>query len=109
MKYHKIRNVEKSVCTCEQMLAYNFASERYMPFAKKYKAQTCGVHRSEIVFKFVDFCMNEIRTHENIYKKYDLDSIQCALNAGAENYLASDYHIACSYEEVGKMFPAYYL
>lgn len=109
MKYHKIRNVEKSVCTCEQKIAYNFAFANYHSFAKQYKLQVCGIHRSEIAQEFVNFCMKSIRTYENICKKYDLDSIFCALNAGAENYLSGDRHIAASYEEVGKMFPAYYL
>lgn len=25
LKTHKIRNVKKAVCTCEQMIAYNYA------------------------------------------------------------------------------------
>lgn len=109
MKYHKIRNVDKSVCTCEQMIAYNAAVRHYDLFDKKYKAQTVQIHKSEIAREFVDFCMKVITSDEKIVAKYDIDSIFCALNAGAENYLAADYHIFARHDEVGKMFPAYYL
>lgn len=109
MKYHKIKNVEKSVCTCEQKIAYNVAFSNYDLFQKQYKAQVVQIHKSDIAFEFVNFCMRQIMRNESIAKKYNIDAIQCALNAGAENYLSAKYHILSSYEEIGKMFPSYYL
>ena len=77
MKYHKIRNVDKSVCTAEQKIAYNAAF--YHTF-----------------------------DYRETWKKYDIDAIQAALNAGMENYF-NGCSILSSYEEIGKTFPALYL
>ena len=109
MKYHKIRNVPLEVCTAEQMIAYNAAFASRDLFVKQFKAQVVQLHRGDICLEFVRFCLNKLKQNEKILKKYDIDSIQCALNAGAENYLDSNNSILSSYEEVGKMFPAYYL
>lgn len=113
MKYHKIRGVEKSVCTCEQKIAYNVAflekDSCVRNFKKEYNAQVVQIHKTDIAHEFVRACMKRLSFDEKIKEKYDMDAIQCALNAGAEKYLASKYSILTSYEEIGKMFPAYYL
>lgn len=109
MKYHKIRGIDKSVCTCEQKIAYNVAFANYDLFANMYNAQVVQIHKTDIAFEFVEFCMRQIKRNESIVQKYNIDAIQCALNAGSENYLSANYHILLSYEEIGKMFPAYYL
>lgn len=41
--------------------------------------------------------------------KYNLDAIQCCLNAGLHDYLYGNSHILNNYEDVGRMFPACYL
>ncbi len=37
MKYHKIPNVEKSVCSAEQMIAYNIAFRLHISYADQFK------------------------------------------------------------------------
>lgn len=37
MKYHKIPNVEKSVCTAEQMIAYNIAFRLHISYANQFE------------------------------------------------------------------------
>lgn len=109
MEYHKIRGIDKSVCTCEQKIAYNAAFANYDLFANIYKAQVVQIHKTDIVFEFVQFCMRQIKRNVSIVQKYNIDAIQAALNAGGEKYLSADHFILSSYEEIGKMFPAYYL
>ena len=40
--------------------------------------------------------------------KYNIDAVQCCLNAGLQNFLEKPF-IALNYEEVSAAFPAYYL
>ena len=109
MKYHKIRGIDKSVCTCEQKIAYNVALSNYDLFANLYNAQVVQIHKTDIVFEFVQFCMRQIKRNESILQKYNIDAIQSALYAGSEKYLSTNNCILSSYDEIGKMFPAYYL
>lgn len=99
MKYHKIRNVDLTVCTAEQKIAYNLAWQ-YRDYVLSGKFSSYAEAAQEL---------------SNIYKRtekkpgqYDIDSIFCALNAGLEEYCKRPF-IACSYSEVGKAFPAHYL
>lgn len=109
MNYHKIKNVEKTVCTCEQKIAYNVALQNVDLFQKQYKAQVVQIHKADIAHEFVQFCMKCVQRNEKICRKYDIDAIFCALRAGAEDYLASACPVLSSYDEIGKMFPANYL
>lgn len=109
MKYHKIRNVPLEVCTCEQKIAYNVAFSNYDMFSREYKSQLVQIHKTDIVFDFVQFCIRQIMRNKNITEKYNIDAIYCALNAGAENYLSTNCHVLTSYKKIGEMFPALYL
>lgn len=112
MKYHKIPKVEKSVCTAEQKIAYNYAStyaDRYRDTWKNTADQYCEFQKSEFVHEAVEWCMKLMRDNAEIQRKYDIDAIFCALNAGMRNYFEAKYSILTSYEEIGKMFPANYL
>ena len=101
MMYHKIRNVEKSVCTAEQKIAYNCA---FLIFEdNKDKARSVlAYHETRAIAEHI----------ERLAKsgcKYNLDAVQCALNAGLHDYIFGKYHILNSYEDIGKAFPANYL
>ena len=112
IKYHKIPKVDKSVCTAEQMIAYNYAfayADRYRDTWKKDKDKYCNFQRQEFIHEAIAFCMKMIMTSEKVKAKYDIDGIQAALNAGMENYFENKYSILTSYEDVGKIFPANYL
>ena len=85
-KLHKIPGVDKSVCTAEQMIAYNFA--------QTYKDMGG------------DWCATFARKHmqdKKEFDKYDKDVI-CHLIAThkGKTYFSS---IASSYADVGKFFP----
>lgn len=111
-KYHKIRGIEKSVCTAEQMIAYNVAHNytyKYRETWKKTKDNHDRLVQKDFIFEAINLCMKMIMDNETICKKYNIDAIQAALNAGMENYWNSKYSIFTNYEDVGKMFPAYYL
>lgn len=110
MKYHKIKNVPLSVCTAEQKIAYNLAFSWHEITKKNYNKMPCAFQKNEVIYHFIR-TMIECYKSAYDYKpgKYDIDAIFCALNAGFEKYINSDYSILNSYEEIGKMFPAYYL
>lgn len=111
LKYHKIRNVEKSVCTAEQMVAYNAAwriCERFDARRqwKNESAEVSGMARVDYIMQLVRHCMKEISYDSKIMEKYDADAIESALRNGMKNYLESKKAIFTSYEEIGKIFPA---
>ena len=98
MKFHKIRGIEKSVCTAEQKIAYNYAFADY-EWAMKSDME---------LWQYLDKVANRIKANEKIMKKYDIDAIIHCLRQGFINFCKSKYHILTSYEEIGKMFPSLY-
>ena len=112
MKYHKIPRVDKSVCTAEQKIAYNYAETYCYEYRKTWKESAhkyFGFQRKEFIAEAVAWCMKLMKNNKKIVEKYDLDAIQSALNAGMENYFNGAYGILGSYEEIGETFPALYL
>lgn len=99
MKYHKIKGVDKSVCTAEQKIAYNLA------FANREYVIRAGYDTATAANKIV-----ELYKSGYDYKpgKYDIDAIFSALLAGLKNYCERPF-IATDYETIGKAFPALYL
>lgn len=111
MRYHKIRNVDLTTCTAEQMVAYNFAFMlRDLKFYAEYKTQVIQLHKSNIIGEAVQFASKWLCDEkERFEKKVDIDATICALRAGLENYFNRDYSIIASYAEIGQTFPALYL
>lgn len=110
MKYKKIRGIDKSVCTAEQMIAYNLAwayAGKYRDTWKKSAEKYSRIAQTEFIHEAVQWCMKF--ADDKIRAKYNVDAIQSCLNAGMENYFNGKYRILSSYEEIGKTFPAYYL
>lgn len=99
MKYHKIKGVDKSVCTAEQKIAYNLA------FAYREYVMRAGYDTATAANKIV-----ELYKSSYDYKpgKYDLDAIFSALLAGLKGYCKHPF-IATDFETIGKTFPALYL
>ena len=108
MKYHKICNIPMNICTCEQKIAYNLAFAHAHIFRKAYNLSPMQFQKCEVIHEAVEFCMKMWGYNDKAYK-YDTDAIFCALNAGIENYIANNCPILASYENIGEMFPAYYL
>lgn len=99
MKYHKIKGIDKSICTAEQKIAYNLA------FANKDFVMRAGYDVPTAAHKIVELYQNGYD-----YKpgKYDIDAIFSALLAGLKDYCEHPF-IATDYETIGKAFPALYL
>lgn len=98
MKFHKIRGIEKSICTAEQKIAYNYAFSDYV-----------WVTKSNMELRqYLDNVASRIKADEKIMNKYDIDAIIHCLRNGFVNYCKAKYHILPSYEEIGKMFPSLY-
>ena len=110
VKYHKIRNVDKHICTVEQKIAYNIAFTLHINIEDQYRKLL-----SRSVIAAEDFLYQVIQMEINSFKvnypnsRYDIDGIFSALRAGLADYLMSDHHIFSDYKECGKAFPAYYL
>lgn len=97
MTFHKIRGIEKTICTAEQKIAYNYASADYD-----------WAMRSDMeLWQYLDNVANRIKADEKM-KKYDIDAIIHCLRNGFIDFCKSKYHILTSYEEIGNMFPSLY-
>lgn len=109
MNYHKIRNIEKSVCTCEQMIAYNIAFDAHISFGDKYQkaVEVSAICADEALHDIIQREMNIWKRNE-ASKKYDIDAIFSALLAGLHDYLVKPF-IATDYIQIGQAFPALYL
>lgn len=108
MKCHKIRGVEKSVCTAEQKIAYNLAFRAHISFGDEYKKLHTSVAKSEALSKIRDMQLKNFKSSYD-YKpgKFNEDAIFCALNAGLKNYIEMPF-IATDYGKIGEAFPIVY-
>ncbi len=86
---HKIHGVEKCVCTCEQMLAYNFA-------LNDYRLNASAERIAE---------MAERSLQSQVYSKYNIAAVVRLIRDNLDKYRALEYHILTSYQEIGKAFP----
>lgn len=107
LQYHKIPNIEKSICTAEQKIAYNIAFRNHISYGEQFKKLPTEIARKEAASKMIRLSLKEWKTNKNA-EKYDIDSIFAALNAGLEKYLLHPF-IASDYETIGKGFPANYM
>ena len=99
MKFHKIKGIEKLVCTAEQKIAYNFAFADYD-----------WVMRSDMeLWQYLDSVIKRIKEcHPKMMKRYNIDAIIHCLRNGFINYCKTKHYILSTYEEIGKMFPSLY-
>lgn len=56
MKMHKIRNVDKSVCTCEQKIAYNYAFNWRTQLEKIYMSDCAQFVKSDAYQEIIFSC-----------------------------------------------------
>ena len=108
MKYHKIRNVEKTVCAAEQMIAYNIAFRQHISYQHDFdQVNACDPEAAK------SYCEKLVHNGLSMFRrapdykpgKFDEDAIFYSLNAGLYGYLSKPF-IAANYEAVGKAFPA---
>ena len=111
MTYHKIRGIDKTVCTAEAKIAYNLAST-YAYWQRKEYREDADKYSRIAVTEFISEAIAEcIRMWKGCRGagKYDIDAVNACLNAGMENYFKEPYGILTSYEAIGKVFPSLYL
>ncbi len=97
MNFHKIRNIDKSVCTAEQKIAYNYALSDYL-----------WVMKSDLeLYEYLQNVSERIKNDRNMFK-YDINAIIHCLRNGFIDYCKMKYHIVTSYEEIGRIFYSMY-
>lgn len=106
MKSHKIKNIEKNVCTCEEKIAYDLAFRGEISCGDKLRKKIVenNLFESEIsdfIFELRDSLLRTWINNGN--KKYNIDGIQEALNIGLQDYLIHPF-IASDYKIIGKCF-----
>ena len=106
MTYHKIRNVEKTVCTSEQVIAYNIAFRIWINRGDDIAALPTAAAQDEAEKRLIRLYISDLIEKGS---RYNIDAIFCALNAGLHDYLFGDHHAMINYYDVGRAFPANYL
>ena len=102
LKCKKIRNIDKSICTCEQKIAYNYAWEWYEAGKNILNSNCAEFVKSDAIMEIEQNVIDSIKFHE-IDKKYNIDAIIIAFRNGFRNY-CNNYFIAYNYEIIGKVF-----
>lgn len=103
MKCKKIKGIEKSVCTAEQKIAYNYAFQWY-DIGKKFlnDENTTEANKSESMH-YIEDCVIKSIKNQGIDKKYNIDAIIIAFRQGFRKY-CDNFFIANDYETIGKYF-----
>lgn len=102
LKCKKIRGVDKSVCTAEQMIAYNYAFMFKCSGKKILSADVAESIKSNGIFQLERLILNDLRNKPEM-QKYNIDAIMIAFRAGFKEYCKRPF-IACSYDSIGKCF-----
>ena len=106
MKMHKIRNIDKSVCTAEQKIAYNYAFMWRKTLKKIHDSDAMQVVKHQAYQDVINSVIRGIK-EQSIDKRYNIDAIVHCFRNGIENYI-NGYSILTSYEEIGKTFSCLY-
>ena len=102
LKCKKIRGVDKSVCTAEQKIAYNYAC-RYANIGKKIlNADAPEFVKADGYFQVEKLVLNDIKSNEALCK-YNIDAIIISFRQGFRNYCKNPF-IALSYASIGNCF-----
>lgn len=101
-KCKKIRNIDKSICTCEQKIAYNYAFT-YSDIGKKIlTSDITAINKSEMFHDIEKMVIDDIK-RSGTDKKYNIDAIVIAFRQGFENYCKNSF-IATNYQDIGDCF-----
>lgn len=101
MKCRKIHNVDISVCSCEQKIAYNFAFMWYSTGKKILQSAVTEEEKQNGIAEIVSSIKHSLQ--EEKFNKYNKESIIQAFLNGFENY-CSNFFIGNSYEKIGEYF-----
>lgn len=106
LKGVKIRNIEKSVCCGEQVIAYNWAFHYREVLERIEKQNVIAMVKNDLFFELRDKIISQIKADEK-YSKYNIDIIFIALSSGLKEYV-KNYSILSKYEEIGNIFKVPY-
>lgn len=100
MSLHKIRGVDKAVCSAEQKIAYNIAWRIAEDIRYNWSAFSAEDERGAVE----DYRRAWLRDHPQEAQKYDTGAIFAALASGLHDYLTAGGRIMTSYAEIGRAF-----
>lgn len=104
LKCKKIKNVEKSICTAEQKIAYNYAFQWYSYGKSVFTDKNITeVNKSASLQYVIDCVIDSIKRNE-IDKKYNIDAIIISFRQGFRKYCTENFFIANNYEKIGECF-----
>lgn len=102
IKCKKINGIEKSVCTAEQKIAYNYAFSWRDAYIRRAKEATTAIQKDEAMQDIINFVTSDILRRDDM-KKYNVDSIVVAFRRGFPAYV-KDFFIASDYAKIGNVF-----
>lgn len=99
----KIYGVDKSICTCEQKIAYNFAS-MWLDIGKKIlSTDNAEFVKDEAIQDIYNSVSRSIKENKEINGHYNLDAIMIAFRQGFRRYCETHF-IAHDYKTIGECF-----
>lgn len=102
LKCKKIYGVDKSICTAEQKIAYNYAF-MYSDCGKRIiNADTAEINKTDGFFQIERLVLNSIKEKKEM-QKYNIDAIIIAFRNGFRRYCENPF-IASDYKTIGKCF-----
>jgi len=101
MKCYKIRGIEKSICTAEQKIAYNFAFMWIDSGKKILNSNMAEVEKSKAFSDIEKFILRDLE--EEKFNRYNHDAIMIAFRQGFENY-CYNFFITADYKYIGEVF-----
>ena len=102
IKCRKIKNVEKSICTAEQKIAYNYAFSYADIGRKLFNSDIAESGKAHGMHDIECMVLDGIKRN-GIDKKYNVDAIIIAFRNGFREY-CKNFFIASNYEMIGKCF-----
>ena len=102
MKCKKIRCIEKSICTCEQKIAYNYAVAWAGTYIRSTVSMTSELEKNMVLQDIIDIIIRDIKSKKEM-EKYNIDAIIVAFRNGFIQYCEYIY-IPFHYIEIGNVF-----
>ena len=106
IKCHKIRGVEKAICSAEQVIAYNYA-RMYADIGQRIESNEAPEFIKGNMFADVKLWVMQSLDSDVSYSRFNFDAIIIAFQQGFRNFCAKPF-IATNYVDIGKAFPIPY-
>lgn len=100
---HKIRNIDKKICTCEQKIAYNYAFSYRDILSQIRQSHDTKEEKSKAYQRIINMVREDLERNGTGKRYHIAEIVECFAN-GIENYLNSS-PILTNYQDIGKVFP----